>query len=87
MSKRLQLLKRDWSARALLLGEVRTSWDEGLLIVVVRTLAGDLVLDNWRRVAANCLVVGNPARVVRRFARTGRGDVASSPVASAGWQS
>jgi acetyltransferase-like isoleucine patch superfamily enzyme len=32
-------------------------------------------------VAANCLVVGNPARVVRRFAIAGRGDVAASLVA------
>lgn len=32
-------------------------------------------------VAANCLVVGNPARVVRRLAVAGRGDAAASLVA------
>jgi acetyltransferase-like isoleucine patch superfamily enzyme len=36
-------------------------------------------------VAANCLVVGNPARVVRRFAKTGRGGVGSL-AANSGWQ-
>jgi acetyltransferase-like isoleucine patch superfamily enzyme len=38
-------------------------------------------------VAADCLVAGNPARVVRRLVRTGRGDVAGSLVARSGWQS
>jgi acetyltransferase-like isoleucine patch superfamily enzyme len=38
-------------------------------------------------VAANCLVVGNPARVVRRFARTEYDDVAGASVATAGRQS
>jgi acetyltransferase-like isoleucine patch superfamily enzyme len=38
-------------------------------------------------VPANCLMVGNPARVVRRFATAGGGDVAASLVASSGLQS
>jgi maltose O-acetyltransferase len=38
-------------------------------------------------VPANCLVVGNPARVVRRFANAGRGDVAALLVASSVRQS
>jgi predicted transglutaminase-like cysteine proteinase len=46
VSKRFELLKRGWPARALLLSEVKTSWGEGHLILVVRTSAGDLVLDN-----------------------------------------
>jgi len=39
------LLKRGWPARALLLSEVATHWGEHRLILVVRTSAGDLVLD------------------------------------------
>lgn len=46
VSKRFELLKRGWPARALLLSEVVTSWGEHHLILVVRTSAGDLVLDN-----------------------------------------
>jgi predicted transglutaminase-like cysteine proteinase len=46
VSKRFELLKRGWPARALLLSEVKTAWGEGHLILVVRTSAGDLVLDN-----------------------------------------
>lgn len=46
VTKRAQLLKRGWPARALLLSEVVTSWGEHHLIVVVRTSMGDLVLDN-----------------------------------------
>jgi predicted transglutaminase-like cysteine proteinase len=46
VSKRFELLKRGWPARALLLGEVVTSWGEHHLILVVRTSVGDLVLDN-----------------------------------------
>jgi predicted transglutaminase-like cysteine proteinase len=46
VSKRFELLKRGWPARALLLSEVKTTWGEGHLILVVRTSAGDLVLDN-----------------------------------------
>lgn len=46
VSKRFELLKRGWPTRALLLSEVKTAWGEGHLILVVRTSAGDLVLDN-----------------------------------------
>ena len=46
VSKRAELLKRGWPARALLLSEVVTAWGEGHLILVVRTSVGDLVLDN-----------------------------------------
>ena len=46
VSKRAELLKRGWPARALLLSEVVTTWGEGHLILVVRTSVGDLVLDN-----------------------------------------
>jgi predicted transglutaminase-like cysteine proteinase len=46
VSKRAELLKRGWPARALLLSEVVTSWGEGHLILVVRTSVGDVVLDN-----------------------------------------
>jgi predicted transglutaminase-like cysteine proteinase len=46
VSKRFELLKRGWPARALLLSEVVTTWGEHHLILVVRTSAGDLVLDN-----------------------------------------
>lgn len=46
VSKRSQLLARGWPARALLLSEVVTSWGEHHLILVVRTSAGDLLLDN-----------------------------------------
>jgi predicted transglutaminase-like cysteine proteinase len=46
VSKRSQLLKRGWPIRALLLSEVVTTWGEHHLVLVVRTSAGDLVLDN-----------------------------------------
>ena len=46
VSKRFELLKRGWPARALLLSEVKTAWGEGHLVLVVRTSEGDLVLDN-----------------------------------------
>jgi predicted transglutaminase-like cysteine proteinase len=46
VSKRSELLARGWPTRALLLSEVVTSWGEHHLILVVRTSAGDLVLDN-----------------------------------------
>jgi Bacterial transglutaminase-like cysteine proteinase BTLCP len=46
VSKRFELLKRGWPARALLLSEVRTAWGEGHLVLIVRTSVGDLVLDN-----------------------------------------
>jgi acetyltransferase-like isoleucine patch superfamily enzyme len=43
--------------------------------------AGSVVTED---VAANCLVVGNPARVVRRFSRNGRGDLGGSFAANSG---
>lgn len=46
VSKRHELLKRGWPARALLLAEVETRSTEHHLVVVVRTKNGDLVLDN-----------------------------------------
>jgi predicted transglutaminase-like cysteine proteinase len=46
VSKRSELLARGWPTRALLLSEVVTSWGEHHLVLVVRTSAGDLVLDN-----------------------------------------
>ena len=46
VTKRAELLSRGWPARALLLSEVKTSWGEGHLVLVVRTSAGDLILDN-----------------------------------------
>lgn len=46
VSKRFELLKRGWPARALLLSEVKTASGEGHLILVVRTSMGDFVLDN-----------------------------------------
>jgi predicted transglutaminase-like cysteine proteinase len=46
VTKRSALLARGWPARTLLLSEVVTSWGEHHLVLVVRTSAGDLVLDN-----------------------------------------
>ena len=46
VSKRSELLARGWPTRALLLSEVVTGWGEHHLVLVVRTSAGDLVLDN-----------------------------------------
>ena len=46
VTKRSELLDRGWPPRALLLSEVVTSWGEHHLVLVVRTSAGDLVLDN-----------------------------------------
>jgi predicted transglutaminase-like cysteine proteinase len=46
VTKRSELLERGWSTRSLLLSEVVTSWGEHHLVLVVRTSAGDLVLDN-----------------------------------------
>jgi predicted transglutaminase-like cysteine proteinase len=57
VSKRHELLRRGWPARALLLSEVVTNSGEHHLVLVVRTGSGDLVLDNltaqikpWSRV-------------------------------------
>jgi predicted transglutaminase-like cysteine proteinase len=46
VTKRAELLGRGWPARTLLLSEVVTSSGEHHLILVVRTSAGDLILDN-----------------------------------------
>jgi len=46
VSKRHELLKRGWPARALLLSEVVTRSGEHHLVLVVRAKSGDLVLDN-----------------------------------------
>jgi predicted transglutaminase-like cysteine proteinase len=46
VTKRAELLDRGWPARALLLSEVVTSSGEHHLILVARTSAGDLILDN-----------------------------------------
>jgi predicted transglutaminase-like cysteine proteinase len=46
VSKRHELIARGWPARTLLLSEVVVPWGEHHLVVVVRTNAGDLVLDN-----------------------------------------
>jgi predicted transglutaminase-like cysteine proteinase len=46
VTKRAELLDRGWAARTLLLSEVVTSWGEHHLVLVVRTSAGDVILDN-----------------------------------------
>lgn len=46
VSKRHELLRRGWPARALLLGEVIIGSGQHHLVLLVRTLSGDLVLDN-----------------------------------------
>ena len=46
VTKRSELLERGWPTRVLLLSEVVTPWGEHHLVLVVRTSAGDLVLDN-----------------------------------------
>jgi len=46
VSKRHELLGRGWPARALLLSEVVTRGGEHHLVLVIRSLDGDLVLDN-----------------------------------------
>lgn len=46
ITKRHELIKRGWPAAALRLATGRTSWGEGHLVLVVRTDAGDLVLNN-----------------------------------------
>lgn len=46
VSKRHQLLARNWPARTLLLSEVVTDWGEHHLVLVARTTSEDLVLDN-----------------------------------------
>jgi predicted transglutaminase-like cysteine proteinase len=46
VTKQHELLARGWPSRTLLLAEVVTNWGEHHLVVVVRTAAGDLLLDN-----------------------------------------
>jgi predicted transglutaminase-like cysteine proteinase len=46
VTKRHELIKRGWPARALLLSEVVTASGEHHLVVVVRSSEGDLVLDS-----------------------------------------
>jgi predicted transglutaminase-like cysteine proteinase len=46
VTKRHELLDRGWPSRALLLSEVVVSSGEHHLVLVVRTMGGDLVLDN-----------------------------------------
>jgi predicted transglutaminase-like cysteine proteinase len=46
VTKRHDLIAKGWPARNVLLSEVVTTWGEHHLVVVVRTSAGDLVLDN-----------------------------------------
>jgi predicted transglutaminase-like cysteine proteinase len=53
VSKRHMLLKRGWSARALLLSEVKMASGEHHLVLVVRSENGDLVLDNMTHAIKN----------------------------------
>lgn len=46
VTKRHELIARGWPAKSLLLAEVVTTWGEHHLVVVVRTRAADLVIDN-----------------------------------------
>jgi predicted transglutaminase-like cysteine proteinase len=46
VTKRHDLIARGWPAHSLLLAEVVTNWGEHHLVVVVRTRAADLVIDN-----------------------------------------
>jgi predicted transglutaminase-like cysteine proteinase len=46
VTKRHELIAKGWPARSVLLSEVVTTWGEHHLVVVVRTVSGDLVLDN-----------------------------------------
>ena len=55
VTKRHELIKRGWSPRALLLAEVVIGSGEHHLVLVVRTSAGDVVLDNLN---ANVRLVG-----------------------------
>lgn len=69
VSKRHELLKRGWPARAVLLSEVVTNSGEHHLVVVVRTTDGDLVLDNinpqirpWSRVPYRWVRIQSPSK-------------------------
>jgi predicted transglutaminase-like cysteine proteinase len=46
VTKRHELLARGWPSRTLLLAEVVTHWGEHHLVLVIRAMEGDYVLDN-----------------------------------------
>jgi predicted transglutaminase-like cysteine proteinase len=46
VTKRHELLRQGWPSRALILSEVVTAWGEHHLVLVVRTVEGDFVLDS-----------------------------------------
>lgn len=70
ITKRHELIRLGWPAKALRLAEARTRWGEGHLVLVVRTSEGDLVLDsltsrirNWRETGLQWIMIqaaGNP---------------------------
>jgi predicted transglutaminase-like cysteine proteinase len=67
VTKRHELIARGWPARALLLAEVVTTWGEHHLVLVVRTLKGDLVADslepkilNWTKTPYEWVRVESP---------------------------
>jgi predicted transglutaminase-like cysteine proteinase len=49
VTKRHELLARGWPSSTLILAEVVTTWGEHHLVLVVRTMEGDFVLDNINR--------------------------------------
>jgi predicted transglutaminase-like cysteine proteinase len=68
VSKRHELLRRGWPARALLLSEVIVTSGEHHLVLLVRTRSGNLVLDNlaleiklWSRVPYRWLRIQVPS--------------------------
>lgn len=71
VSKRHELLRRGWPARALLLSEVIVSSGEHHLVLLVRTRGGDFVLDNlspeikpWSRALYRWVRVQRPSHVL-----------------------
>ena len=46
VTRRHELIAKDWPMRNLLLSEVVTSWGEHHLVLVIRATGGDLVLDS-----------------------------------------
>jgi predicted transglutaminase-like cysteine proteinase len=69
VTKRHQLIRMGWPARALLLSEVVTTRGEHHLVVVVRTSDGDLVLDNlatkirrWNQTPYRWLRIQSPSQ-------------------------
>jgi predicted transglutaminase-like cysteine proteinase len=68
VTKRHELLAKGWPARSLLLAEVIVPWGEHHLVLVVRTNAGDVVLDNltasirsWSRAPYQWVRVQSPS--------------------------